>query len=373
MKKVLYIITTLDVGGAENVLYQLLKCQNSKEWESCVLCLSAPGVFARKIRELGIQVVSFDLRARPYNLINWVRLFQFIKKFQPDVIHARMYHACFISFLSSTFVRKNRHIWSVHNTNLNLRDLGLTTWILVRLLSLLSAFPDKIIFVSHASRDTHEKIGFKLHKSIIIFNGYATEKFQPDRNRALAFRKDMGLAPETEIIGLVSRDHVQKNIDGFFEMAKFVKNLRPEVYFVCCGQGLDEENEKVSEMINSFGLEDRVFLLGVRLDMEYVYPIFDVLVLPSRGESFPNVLGEAMSCGVPCVSTDVGDASVILSEVGEIVPVENMKELANKAIETLRLSKVEKENLSIKVREKVVKKYALEKMVEQYTSNMEDG
>src|SRR6266700_3642067 len=103
----------------------------------------------------------------------------------------------------------------------------------------------------------------------------------------------------------------------------------PDIVFLLLGAGIDRANRDLVRVIEAHGLMPRLRLLGERTEMNAVYPALDIATLTSAfGEGFPNVLAEAMACGVPCVATDSGDSAEILGEFGIIVPPRDPQALA---------------------------------------------
>jgi glycosyltransferase involved in cell wall biosynthesis len=110
-------------------------------------------------------------------------------------------------------------------------------------------------------------------------------------------------------------------------------------------------------------------VLGYRSDIEYLLPVVDVLCLSSAfGEGFPNVLGEAMACGIPCVSTDVGDARSIVGDTGLIVPVRDPASLAHAIIDLIDRGPAARGHLGRAARERIEAEYSLPRIVEQYAA-----
>ena len=126
------------------------------------------------------------------------------------------------------------------------------------------------------------------------------------------------------------------------------------------------ENNVLREWIQSTGFTDRFHLLGERQDVPRITAAFDVATLSSVSEGFPNVLGEAMACGIPCVATDVGDSALIVGDMGVVVPPRNPERLAEGIQKLLNLSKEEREKFGKRAREHIKTHYALERIVEMY-------
>jgi glycosyltransferase involved in cell wall biosynthesis len=156
----------------------------------------------------------------------------------------------------------------------------------------------------------------------------------------------------------------------FLRAATRFAAVQPDCRFVLCGEGINHDNETLASLIRDAGLGDRVILLGVRGDMERVYPAFDVLTLSSAyGEGFPNVLIEAMSCGVPCVATDAGDSREVVGDAGLIVPPRDAAALADawgthrEAVSTA---------LAERIRQRATQSYSIEGICARYEAVYEE-
>ena len=142
----------------------------------------------------------------------------------------------------------------------------------------------------------------------------------------------MKVNDNTKLIGIVGRVDPMKDHKTFLLAADNLNNNYENLNFICVGYG--DGNEKYKEDLNHFiselNLSKNLIWLGNRLDMLAIYNALDILVSSSHiGEGFPNVIGEAMACGTPCVATDVGDSSLIINDKNLIVPPSNPKKLAN--------------------------------------------
>ena len=148
--------------------------------------------------------------------------------------------------------------------------------------------------------------------------------------------------------------------------------LLSSIAAMLAGTGMTEANSELIELIRMLGIADQVALLGPRNDMPRMYNALDLYVLSSKSESFPNVLGEASACGVPSISTDVGDAARIVSETGCIVPPSCIDGLCDALRQMLSLGSLERRSIGARARQNVVHHYELPVIVRAYAGLYED-
>jgi glycosyltransferase involved in cell wall biosynthesis len=161
-------------------------------------------------------------------------------------------------------------------------------------------------------------------------NGVDLACFRVRRSEQAALRAQLGLPANALVIGLVARFHPMKDAETFLRAAGIFAKSRPDAQFILCGSGFDASNGVLAALIAELELGGRVILLGRRPDTEDIYPALDILTLCSiYGEGFPNVLCEAMACGVPCVVTDVGDSGAIVGDTGVVVPMRDALALSD--------------------------------------------
>ncbi len=153
----------------------------------------------------------------------------------------------------------------------------------------------------------------------VIYNGIDTELFRPNPEARVALRSRLGLPPDSLLIGMAGRLHRHKDHRTFLAAARLLREKFPEVHFVLCGEGLTADNTKLAAEIGD-GLEGHCHLMGEQRDMPAFYAGLDIAANSSLTEAFPLAVGEAMSCGVPCVVTEVGDSPSMVAETGRIVP-----------------------------------------------------
>ncbi|MHB1355640.1 MAG: glycosyltransferase, partial [Anaerolineae bacterium] len=204
-------------------------------------------------------------------------------------------------------------------------------------------------------------------KSHTIWNGFDSEAFKPDTLAGLNTRQALGIPPDAPVIGMIARDHPQKDIENFINAASILSRKQPSVRFILCGSGIDTMNQRLTRLRDDFGLRDTCLLLGIRNDVGAIYNTFDVATLSSLfGEALPLVIGEAMACGVPCVATDVGDSAKIIGDTGLIVPPRSPDALAEAWLRILSLSETERRALGLRARDRIIKQYSIGPMVQSY-------
>ena len=329
--KILHIITSLSDGGAEAVLYRM--CKFDKSNTHTVISLMNEQKYVPMLKKIGINVFTLNFSNRQVNLKGMVKLYRLIKKIEPDVVQTWLDHADLVGGVIARFAGKKNIVWGVHHSELKRGESKLSTIFISRVNALMSYFiPRKIIYCAEESRKAQEKIGYKKSKGIIVFNGYDWKGFKPDNSIVQSLRNELSIHHDTFLIGHVGRYDPQKDlgnlIDAFSILNK--KNLKFQASIV--GTELDKENSELVASIKKHDLCMHIHLLGRRDDIEVVMNGIDLFVLSSVSEAFPNVINEAMLCGTPCVTTDVGDSRFIVGETGWTVRPKDSMALADAII-----------------------------------------
>ena len=171
----------------------------------------------------------------------------------------------------------------------------------------------------------------------VVHNGVDVVRCRPgDRGKV---RRELGIADDDFVVGMIANFKPQKNHAQFFRMAERVLKRFPRAWFVCVGEPLrnnykggEDYHREMCALLERTSVKDRLLLLGVRHDMPDVYNTCDVTVLTSHHEGTPNVLLESMACGVPVVATDVSDNAYVVSDgqTGFIVPLNDAETTAHR-------------------------------------------
>lgn len=355
------IITNLATGGAETMLLKLLQQINRDRFIPALISLVGLGEIGPRIQALGIPVHTLGMsRGRIPNPITVLRLARLLRQLQPDVVHTWMYHADLLGGLAARLAGCERVIWCIRHSNLSKTENKRSTLWVVKACALLShRVPAQIISCSQRAKEVHAAVGYAADKLHVIPNGFDLDRFVPDAVARASVRGELGLAPDTPLVGLIARFDSQKNHFGFIEAAAQVHAQLPDVHFVLAGTDVDGGNAALNTAIVGQGLQAHMHLLGRRDDVPRLMAALDVLASSSHGEAFPNVLGEAMACGVPCVVTDAGDSAEIVGRTGRVVAVADMAALAQQLLEVLRLPATQREALGKQARARVQAQYEI--------------
>lgn len=367
--KIVFITTSLNTGGAEMMLLKLLQHIDRRRFDPQVISLRLKGEIGPRIEALGIPVLALNMSQEMPNPLKCLILVSHLRKIKPDLIQTWMYHADLLGGITARLAGCRYVVWGLRNSNLDEKLTKRSTLLVVRACSFISCWlPARILSCSARAAEVHVAEGYCPKKIQIIPNGFDIGRFQPDAGARLAVREELGLKPETPLVGLIARYDPQKNHIGFIQAAALIRLEIPGVHFVLAGGGVDGSNCALQKAISSHGLGECVHLLGRRDDMQNLMAALDVLASSSFGEAFPNVLGEAMACGVPCVVTDVGDSAEIVGETGRIVPSSCMTELAQHIVKLLRLPPGDLSALGHQARERVAKNYEIGHITSLYES-----
>ena len=366
--KILHIINDLSIGGAEMMLYRLLSQKGHNRFDSVVISLMDRGSLRNRIEGLGIRVYSPKMRQGLPTVASIWRLIRLVRQINPDLIQGWLYHGSLAGQIGSlAMAQRVPVLWSIHFSIYSLSFEKKLTATVVRLCAHLSRLAAGIIFVSRTSKVQHEQLGFDISKSLVFPNGIDADDFAPSEDARRSVRSELGLSQDAVLIGNISRYHTMKDHPNFLRAAALITKRYPEVKFFLAGRYLDASNRTLIEMIHEGGLDDHVSLLGERLDIARLVAALDIFCLSSSyGESFPLIVGEAMSSGVPCVVTDVGDSSWMVNGTGRVVPPRDAGALASACIDLLEMGPEGRTSLGSAARNRVVGLFSLKTVVSEY-------
>lgn len=370
--KILHVITGLQNGGAEAVLFSLLSSDQKRGNEHHVVSLMDRGVFADRLEQAGVVVSTLDMPRGRVTLGGLFRLCQLIKQVSPDVVQTWMYHANLIGGVMARLAGIKAVTWGIHHANFDRAHNSRVTLLIVKLCALLSSWvPTKIVSCSVKATQLHQALGYQSDKFIDIPNGYALDKIKPDSQSRLAVRDALSIPSDAFIIGMVARFDPQKDHHNLIKALDQIKQSGQKFICLLVGFGMDDHNAPLMAELSAAGVTQHVKLLGPRNDIPAVMNALDVHVLSSLGEAFPNVLAEAMACGTPCVTTDVGDAALIVGDHGWVVSARNPAALAGGLMQAKTVFENDRQawkELQHACREHIMINFELSQMCDRYRS-----
>jgi glycosyltransferase involved in cell wall biosynthesis len=367
--KILYVITGLTTGGAEMMLYKLLSKLDRNRFAPVVVSLMDRGTFGDRIEALGIPVHTIDMKSGIPTPAAIGRLIGTVRQLKPDLIQGWMYHGNLAAQFASLFSsHKIPVLWSIHHSLDSLASEKKMTQAIIRFSSIISLYTNQIVFVSKNSKLQHEALGYCSENSCIIPNGFDTSLFKPSIEARRTIRAELGLPEDSFLIGLIARYHPMKDHANFLQAAALLLKDYPNVQFVLAGNGVDEKNPTLCQLIHELGIAEGIHLLGERQDIPRLTAALDIASSASYTEAFPNVIGEAMSCAVPCAVTDVGDSAWIVGNAGRVVPPRDSEALANAWKELIELGPEGRKALGKAARVRIIESFSLNSVVARYES-----
>ncbi len=368
MKKITHIITGLHVGGAEMMLYKVLQHSSGEEFQHEVISLTDIGLVGKKIQKLGVLVRALHMRGF-YDLpIVVIRLALWLRKSNPDVVQTWMYHADLVGGLAAVLsFKKIPVVWGIRQSDLDPKLNKQRTILVARIGAFLSRFiPRKIIVNSMRGKKNHEDFGYEKNKMVVIPNGFDLQVFRPNEEARNLFRREISVSQQSFIIGSVARFDPAKDQKTLFRATGILLKEYKDLHFVLCGREITYQNKLLTEWISETDMTPRLHLLGEREGVENIMPAFDVAVFSSVSEGFPNVLGEAMACGLPCVATDAGDCAYIVGDTGFVVPSGDYVALANALRKMIEMKDRERQTLGEKARKRIEENFSIDQIVKKY-------
>lgn len=367
MIRVMHIITDLDTGGAEMMLCKLVCAMDRKQFQNRVISLQPPGAVGQRIREIGVPVDSLYLNPACPNPLAFLRAIHVMREWRPHVVQTWMYHADLFGMITWAAAGRGALLWNIRCTHVDFSKYRRSTRWVMKGCAEFSRAPHAVIANSRVAIEDHRKMGYHPKRWVVIPNGFNLQHFRPDTAMRSQIRKELEIPEVAPVVGLVARFDPMKDHAAFFSAAKIVAAGRPDTHFVLCGEGVNRDNPKLRTLLRDLGSVLNIHMLGRRDDINRIMVGLDILVSASvYGESFPNVIAEAMACGVPCVVTDVGYSAKLIENTGQVVPRRNPPAMAHAVLDFINLDVDKRHALGRSAREKIENHYSIENIVAEY-------
>lgn len=357
---VVHIIIGLNVGGAELMLRRLCESLTTQEDKHVVVSLTKIGKVGELLQSKGIEVVALNLSSVLTAPIVFFRLMRLVKLYKPDIVQTWMYHADFIGGLAAYCVGVKNIIWGVRTTDVKAGGNKRTAFIRSVCARLSFFIPRFVVCAADASRRAHIEAGYDARRMVVIANGFDLSVLSATEEERMFVRSANGISNREILIGSVGRFNVVKDHHNFIKAAGFVASRFKHVKFLLVGRDLTEDNDVLIRLIAETGFSERFVLLGERTDVPACLKAMDIFCLHSVTEGFPNVLGEAMSMGLPCVTTDVGDASLLIGNTGYVVPPKNANRLSEELIKLVEIGQEKREEMGAASKQRIVDEFTMD-------------
>lgn len=362
-KNITFIIGTLGVGGAEQFMARLANKLTQKKWSVQVLSLRGGGM-EKRLTKKGIPYKIYNPNS-PLSLpvvVKWL-----IKNSRrSQIVQSWMDIGNLLGAITCYYLDKPL-VWSIRRTLPAVQD-SVFTKIALYTTKIISGFaPSKIIANSKSGAKSYIDYGFSNQLMETIRNGYNCNHFSPYNGEPKAFKNKYNIPSTSPIIGRAGRYSRMKDYPTFFKSFKKIREKYNTAHAIVCGRNLTRKNSAIMNILNKLKIKEHVTLLGEIDQMQNFYNIADLILSSSKGEEgCPNVIGESMACGTPCIATDVGDSAYLINNEDYIVPPHKPGLLAQQAINFLQLSKSAKVKESKRVRKRCINNFSINVITKKY-------
>lgn len=364
--RVCHVIVGLSVGGAETMLRRLIESSPASIPETVVISLTSLGVIGDSLRARGVCVHTLGMSSLLHSPIALWRLIRLIRQYRPAIVQTWMYHADLLGGLAARMAG-NRHVsWGIRTTDIRAGGSSATVFVRWLCARLSRWVPQVIVCAAEASRQSHIAVGYDATKMVVVPNGYDFSWLKASFEERQLLREQCGINQDDVVVGSLGRFHAVKDQENFVHTAGLLAPQYPQLRFLMVGRGLDWNNAQLVDWIDKTGCKDRFVLLGERKDVPQCLVTMDIFCLHSRTEGFPNVLAEAMAMGLPCVTTDVGDAAMLLADTGVVVPKEDSAALAQGVERLLALDQDARHALGMRAKARVEAEFSMARARERF-------
>ncbi len=366
----LHFITGIGGGGAENFMRGLVAAMKDSHWQTVIVAVRVRPheVFAEELRALGCTVHDLNADALLKPAV-WIATRRLIQQERPDVVQTWMHHADFIGGIAAWSAGCRNVVWGVRAMEMH-RNPG-DSDLKIRLFRWALRFsapwmPKKIITNSNEAMTAHTAMGYPKHKFVWVPNGVNATRFAPRPETGTETRQELKIPLESPVVGFVGRFHPVKDLALFFDTAARVQSQRPELHLLLVGGTEEELYPAAREAFEKLPRRDQVRFVPFGSRTDKYYPAFTLFSLCSESEAFPNVVLEAMACGIPCATTNAGDCAVMLKDLGEVMPLHDREAMAAAWSRMLSLSENDRTALSARSRDRAVHEYSLERAARRF-------
>ena len=357
---IMHVLLSMVVGGAEKLVYDLVRHPAFAECRPVICCLDAVGDLGEKLRQQGYMIHLKERRSGlDLSVVPW--LVDIIRREKVDIVHAHQYTPLFYSVPAALLAGRLRVVYTEHGR----LHPDSSSWKRQLFNPLLALGVDHLVSISSSTAKAMAKYDhLPLRRIKVIHNGVDFSRLNPAVDLPVK-RRELGLSPGCRIIGTAARLNEIKNIPMMLRVFQLVLKSVPDTCLLIAGQG--ERLDALKAYAHELGIGERVKFLGLRFDMPEIYQLFEVFLLTSFTEGISVTLLEAMGSGVPCVVTDVGGNGEVLTggRTGYLTPLGSDAVMAERVVELLSDAGRSAE-ISENARRSVSGRFSFDAMLERY-------
>jgi glycosyltransferase involved in cell wall biosynthesis len=348
---VLHVISGLATGGAETTLANVACALLDRGLAQHVVTLGGEGSHREELKRAGVAVSALNLTSAYQAPRGILTLSQLIRSLRPEVVQGWMYHGNLMAALAHRLApgrSRRRLLWNLRASNMDASRYASV----VRWGRALSGWPDVVIANSEAGASFHASQGYRSRQTKVIANGIDAEKYKPDGVARSALRLELRIPDDAVVVMHVARVDAMKDHPTYLAAMKTV----PDVIGIMVGARTDE-----------LQAPSNVRGLGLRRDVERLYAMADVVISSSAfGEGFSNSIAEGMSAGLVPISTDVGDARLIVGNTGRVVAPRDPQALAAAVSAEAAAPTSDRTARGLAARARIIEHFSLVQAVDTY-------
>jgi len=310
----LYVITKLELGGAQKQLLTLIRHLDKKRFHLFLFTAKDGLLLPEALSVSGLTIKKSRCLERPINplkdILALIEIYRFIKKNNIEIVHTHSSKAGILGRLAARLAKVKVIIHTIHGWSFNDYQPRVKRLFFIWLERLSAWFSDKLVVVSYYDRqkglDNH--IGKENKYSLIRYGVDYTEFNIKDQN----IREELGINPNDLVVGMIACFKPQKSPQNFIRLAFLTRTILPDVRFLLVGDGILRRS--IEKLIEKLNLKNYVILTGWRRDIPRILSAIDVFVLTSLWEGLPITVLEAMASSKPVISTHTGGVSEVIVE-----------------------------------------------------------
>lgn len=329
--RVLLMLHQLSAGGQERQFFFLARNLKQQGIEVAVMVAYSGGTMTQMFEREGISLLELNKKGKKDFIGFFIRMIRMIRTFKPSVI----YGGGVVPLFLKPFVKYVPTVWAVRASNMDMAGYNMFFRVHEFLFRKLMFLADAVICNSEAGKKIVLQNGTSPQKVHVVGNGFDTDKFSFSQSKREFFRNKLKIEEGIILVGVVARLDPMKDHETFVHAIQLVLQTKSNVKAVIVGDHQNETGNRIKALVDSLQLTSSFIFTGHESDLTTVYSGLDVLVLSSKTEAFPNVVAEGMLCGLPVVSTRVGDCEAIIGKDGWLIPIQNASVMATTILEAI--------------------------------------